>query len=145
VITNERQYRITKAEAERFAEALATSDESISELDPRLRRAMREGLASQLAELREDLAAYEALRGGHVSVIELDSLGGLPDALIRARIASGLSQKLLAARLGVKEQQIQRWEAARYASVTLDRLQRVADALGVKIREQIVLPSKEQP
>lgn len=63
MITNEREYRITAAEAERFVRALARGDGRAADLHPRLRRAMREGLESQLAELREQLAAYEALRG----------------------------------------------------------------------------------
>lgn len=142
MIANERQYRITKAEAERFEEALAQSDESISDLDPRLRRAMREGLESQLDELREQLAEYEALRAGRVAVLELSSLKELPEALIRARIASGLSQKQLAQRLGLKEQQLQRWEATRYAGISLDRIQAVAEALGVTIREEVIFPGR---
>ena len=52
MITNERQYRITKSEAERFAAALAQPDDTSSELHPRLRQAMREGAQSQLDELR---------------------------------------------------------------------------------------------
>lgn len=142
MIANERQYRITRAEAERFEEALAQSDESISDLDPRLHRAMREGLESQLQELREQLAEYEALRAGRVTVLELSSLKELPEALIRARIASGLSQKQLAARLGMKEQQLQRWEATRYAGISLERIQAVAEALGVTIREEVILPAR---
>jgi len=67
-------------------------------------------------------------------------LADLPEALIRARIAAGLTQKELAARLGLKEQQIQRYEATRYAGVSLDRVQAVAEALGVKIRERVILP-----
>jgi len=44
-----------------------------------------------------------------VSVLELESLAELPEALIRARIAVGLTQKGLAGRLGLKEQQVQRY------------------------------------
>jgi len=39
-------------------------------------------------------------------VISADSLERLPSALIQARIATGLSQKQLAERLGLKEQQV---------------------------------------
>lgn len=141
MITNERQYRIAKAEAERFEEALAQGDESIMDLDPRLRRAMREGLESQLEELREQLAEYEALRSGQVTTLELQSLKELPEALIRARIAAGLTQKELATRLHLKEQQVQHYEATRYAGVSLDRIQAVAEALGVTIRERVTLPT----
>ena len=80
MIANERQYRITKAAAERFEEALAKSRQPRTDLDPRLQQAMREGIESQLEELREQLAEYEALRTGRVTVLELHSLKELPEA-----------------------------------------------------------------
>jgi transcriptional regulator with XRE-family HTH domain len=92
-------------------------------------------------ELHEELATYEALRGGQVRVLELESLAELPEALIRARIAVGLTQKELAQRLRLKEQQIQRYEATRYAGVSLERIRAVGEALGVTIREQVILPT----
>lgn len=145
MITNERQYRITKSEAERFALALAQPEEKLAHLHPRIRQAMREGAESQLEELREQLAEYEALRDGKVRVIELDSLRDLPSALIRARIAARLTQKALAERLGVKEQQVQRYEATQYAGVTFERLRSVADALGVRIDQRVFLPTPAAP
>jgi ribosome-binding protein aMBF1 (putative translation factor) len=141
--TNERQYRITKAEAERFEQALTRAKEQGARLDPRLQKAMEDGLVSQLADLRKDLAAYEALRSGEVAMLELESLDELPAALIRARAAAGISQRELARRLGLKEQQIQRYESTGYAGATLARLQAVANALGVTIREQVVLPRRD--
>jgi uncharacterized protein (DUF433 family) len=69
------------------------------------------------------------------------SLDQLSKALIRTRIAAGLSQTELAGRLGLKEQQIQRYEARRYAGAGLDRVQAVADALGMQIHERVVLPT----
>jgi hypothetical protein len=41
----------------------------------------------------------------------------------------------------MREQQVQRYEATRYAGVGLERLQAVADALGVRIYERVVLPA----
>ena len=55
----------------------------------------------------------------------------LPTVLIKARIAQGLSQKDLAERLGLQEQQIQRYEATDYASASLTRIREVVSALGV--------------
>jgi Cro/C1-type HTH DNA-binding domain len=42
-----------------------------------------------------------------------------------------------ARRARVAEQQIQRWEANDYAGVNLERLQSIADALGIRIHETI--------
>ena len=141
MITNEREYRITRAEAEKFERALRLPQEQGADVHPRIHQAIREGAESLLCDLREQLSAYEALRGGRIRVLELDSLREIPDALIRARIAAGLTQRALAERLRLKEQQIQRYEATRYAGVSLERIQSVADALGVQIHERLLLPA----
>lgn len=141
MITNEQQYRITKEWAEKFAEAAAQTEEMSAHLHPTLRRAVREGYESQAEELRDQLAEYDALRNKHIAVLELDSLGELPEALIQARKAAGLTQKELAERLGLKEQQIQRYEATRYAGANLTRIQAVVEALGVRIHERVVMPT----
>jgi len=142
MITNERQYRITKAEAEKFKHALARmeSEPRPPDVHPRLIQAEREGLESQLADLQGELKEYEALRDGQISRIDIDSFDELPTGLIKARIAAGLSQKGLAERLGLKEQQIQKYEAERYASASYQRLQEVVRALGVQVRKEFFLP-----
>ena len=145
MITNERQYRITRNWLNRFEQARTSADHDTADLQPRARQALRDQYDSQIDELRADLAEYEGLRRGQVAVLELDSLSELPDALIRARIVAGLSQAALAERLGLKKQQIQRYESTRYARVGIERLQAVADALGVKIRERVILPVREDP
>jgi ribosome-binding protein aMBF1 (putative translation factor) len=137
MIKNERQYRITKAQADRFDSALSrfARDATIDErVHPLLHKAQEEALRSQLADLRAELEEYEALRSGRGPVIELDALEDLPRALIQARIASGWSQKELAHALGLKEQQVQRYEATEYASVSLARVLRVARTLGLEMR-----------
>lgn len=140
MIANERQYRTAKLEAERFEEAIAVSDLENSGTHPRLRQAMREGLESELHQLREQIAEYEALRGGQVREIEVRSLDELPDALIRARIAAGLTQRELAERLGLPEQQVQRYEATRYAGASLTRIQEVTRALGIDVDDFVLRP-----
>ena len=142
MITNERQYRITKAAARDFKQALARLETAEESRPAALRQVMREALVSQLEELREQLREYEAVRDGRIAVLELDSLAALPEALIRARIAAGLTQKELAAALGVKEQQVQQYEATRYARASFARVQRVAEVLGVRIAERVELPAR---
>jgi len=139
MITNERQYRITKAELKKFEEALAEQRKrDVGEgVDPRIHAAMGGALKSEVDELRRQLRAYEDLREGRVRSRTLRSLSELPTALIEARIASRVTQKTLAGRLGVAEQQVQRWEATGYSGVGVGRVQEVADALGVRITKKI--------
>jgi DNA-binding transcriptional regulator YiaG len=143
VITNERQYRITKAQLKRFEDDLAAHDarKPAAGVDPRLHQAMRDALASEADELRSQLERYEQLRDGAITGRELDSLRELPTALIEARIAANLTQRALADRLGIAEQQVQRWEATAYAGVGLERLQDIADALDTRIRENVTYSS----
>lgn len=137
MITNERQYRIARAEARKFEEAIAAAREREPSpgTHPRIHEAMIESLESELAVLREDLDRYEALKSGKVRQCKVRSLRELPVLLIEARIAAGLTQRQLAERLSLPEQQIQRYESTMYAGVSLERVQDVADALGLEIEE----------
>lgn len=49
----------------------------------------------------------------------------------------GPTSEELGERLEVKEQQIQRWEANLYSGVGVERLQEVADALGMEVKETV--------
>lgn len=142
MIKNQRQYRITKTQAQKFEQVLAQLRETPSEpqsVHPLLHKAQEEALQSQLDDLREQLTEYEALAAGEQTVFVSHSFDGLPVALIRARIAAGLSQKELALRLGVKEQQVQHYEATEYSSASLGRVKAVIQALGVTVREEVSL------
>jgi ribosome-binding protein aMBF1 (putative translation factor) len=132
MIKNERQYRIAKAEAAKFEEALrAFSAESRKDrtTPPRLIKAQRDALQSQLESLRRELIEYEDLERGNMPPPDLEYISVIPRDLIRARIAAGLSQKELAERLGMPEQQIQRYEAKEYESVSLARISEIAKVL----------------
>lgn len=139
MITNERQYRIAKAELRRFEEAVKAHQgtKPSSSVAPRIHKAMGASLKSEAEELRTQVARYESLRDGQVNKRELNGLRDLPTALVEARIVANLTQKVLAERLEVPEQQVQRWEATLYSGVGVERLQEIADALGVEIHETV--------
>lgn len=140
MIRNDRQYRISKSQAEEFERSLADLMTSPPKgVAPAIHKAQLDALRSQLDELRSELSEYEALRDGKQHVLELSSLDELPQALIRARIAAGMTQRELAERLSIKEQQIQRYEATNYMSASLTRIKEVVAALGVKVREEVFL------
>jgi HTH-type transcriptional regulator/antitoxin HigA len=136
LITNERQYKITKT-------ALARLRDSISDFDvdaavkaignKAIAKAQLDALKSESEVLTEQLAEYEALRSGAIGDFRTDSLSELPNLLVKARIAKGMSQRQLAERLGLKEQQIQRYESEKYEAASLRRIIEVADALGLHV------------
>jgi transcriptional regulator with XRE-family HTH domain len=144
MITNERQYRITQAEAKRFEQALeqAAHEQTPADVDPRLHEAMIDGLRHQLDDLHDELRQYDDLREGKITKRVFTSLLDLPDALIEGRIVRRLTQKELAKRLGLPEQQVQRYEGTRYAGVSLERLQQVADAVGITLKKTVEYDSR---
>ncbi|NER51703.1 MAG: ImmA/IrrE family metallo-endopeptidase [Symploca sp. SIO1A3] len=144
MIKNERQYRITQAQLKKIEQAFTKLTESSSESEdvhPLLWKAQQDALQSKLSELREEIDEYEILKSGQQIMLELESLEELPLAVIKARIAAGLSQKELAERLGLKEQQIQRYENTEYASASFSRLVEVSQALGLRVQENVFLRS----
>jgi len=138
MITNERQYRITSTQFEKFRKAIDDFDiqavirETKSKV---LAKAELDALRSEYENLSMQLYEYETLKSGTVEILKASNLEELPSILIRARIARGLSQGQLAEFIGLKEQQIQRYEAEEYASANLPRLAEVAKALGLNISE----------
>ncbi len=135
MIKNERQYRITKAQAARFAETLERLRQgsgATAGVHPRIVQAQADAIRSQLTDLEREMREYETLSAGGYKLEELSVVDELATVLIKARIGQGLSQKDLAERIGVKEQQIQRYEATDYATASLARIREVASALGAK-------------
>ncbi len=145
MIKNGRQYRITKAQAARFEAALKVLAESPSRRDthPLIRKAEEEALRSQLNDLEAALAEYEELRSVPSKALELGSFEELPRSLIRARIAKGMSQKELAERLGVKEQQVQRYESTDYMTASLGRIREIIRAFGLESSEGLLVEDED--
>jgi transcriptional regulator with XRE-family HTH domain/cytidylate kinase len=145
MIKNERQFRITKAQADQFRRAIGeiTASTQSDKVESILRKAELEGLRSQLSDLEREINEYERLRSGRVSTVKVDSFEDVPSALVRARISAGLTQEQLAERLKLKAQQIQRYEATEYQSASLARLSEIARVLSVRVRKDILSPEAD--
>lgn len=86
-----------------------------------------------IINLENQISEYENLQKDVVK-IESKEITRFSDILIMARIAKGLTQKQLAERLGIAEQQIQRYEASDYSGATFGKMVDVALALELDLR-----------
>ena len=132
MIKNELQYKLTRNSMEGFEtrlNLLRANPEVRSDIDPIIARAEEDAVESMIEELREELQSYERTKSGEIDVEPLLAVGRIADALISARIARGMTQRQLSSMVGLKEQQIQRYEARDYANVDLARVQEIARAL----------------
>lgn len=82
-------------------------------------------------QLEEEVESYERLMRREFD--ELSNLRELGKLLIGLRIASGLSQTELASRLSVHTSQVSRDEKNEYHGVTVERADKILQALGARI------------
>lgn len=133
MIKNEKQYKITKSQTKKLNTALRLlqdrGDKNINDII--LKDAEKEALYSQISDLNIQINEYEELRSGELFMSEINSLAELPRTLIKARISLGLTHKELGNLLGLKEQQIQRYEANDYKTASLSRILEIIKVLGI--------------
>jgi DNA-binding XRE family transcriptional regulator len=89
--------------------------------------AMQPHLAMQ-DQFEGQLAWYDNARRG--DIIPLPDLKAIGLSLIALRIAKGLTQRQLAERLGVNEAQVSKDEKHEYHGISVERAQRIIDAMG---------------
>lgn len=120
MIRNERQLRIAQRKRDDARKAAVAAHDSVD----------RDTYEQFAREIDVEIDEYLHIRDGHQRSFDVDSIDALADALVKARIAAGLTQRDLAERLGVSEQMVQRDEARGYETAKLSRLADVGDALG---------------
>ena len=137
MIRSEKEYREAVERLGKDEEVLALQKEKLEGLglsEVEVYRAL-EPMLSFRARLEEEVEWYERVRRRDFGVIrDLSAVGTL---LIAVRIANGLSQKELAERLGVSEAQVSRDERNEYHGITVDRVQRVLDAMGETLTSRV--------
>ena len=134
MIQNQHQYQVTQNKLKDLERGLVELENIKDTLHPRQFLGRKNGLVRSIDTLQLEIAEYESLKQQQTS-IKITSIKELPLALIRARIAMGMTQKELAEKMGVKEQQVQRDEANQYNSAGFRRIAEVADALSIQIQE----------
>lgn len=137
MIKNEKQYNITRKKLRDFKVALRDiKDRDYATEGDLKKRIQIQSIEVDMKKLKTEIAEFEKLRSGKVQVIVAHSIQELPNILIKARIARSMSQKELAETLGMKEQQIQRYESNNYSSASLAKIEQIVEALEISIEEK---------
>ncbi len=148
MITNDRQYKIIKAQIENFQDALDRFDSNsleFKDVHPKIIEAQRDAIKYKLNALLRDFKEYEDLKAGKTVIAEVSDLNELPIVLIKSRIANGLTQAELAKQLGLKEQQVQKYEAEKYETASLKTLLKVSEILKIKLSGEIQIKEIKSP
>jgi ribosome-binding protein aMBF1 (putative translation factor) len=137
LIRNEREYRDALSRLERDGEVIDAQSKALAEQGLSEEEVGR-GLGPMLsfhAQLKEEVGWYERARRREFKVS--DDVRDIGYTLIALRIANGLSQKELAERMGVSEAQVSRDERNEYHGITVERAQRILDAMGETLRFEV--------
>jgi HTH-type transcriptional regulator/antitoxin HigA len=140
IILNEGEARRARSAIQKFQNALqpfSVLETAKSDLPIELVEKHREALAAHKIGLELALSHYERAKAGDYAYYEQHQRHDPGFMLILARIARGLSQRDLAEKLGIKEQQIQRYEADRYRAISLQNFRRIAHLLGLEFSATI--------
>lgn len=120
MIQNEKQYKITKKRIVETEDAILKVHSS-GKRDLK-RQAYLNSLTSLQNQMKTEIRDFEKLQKNGISLKRKIAIANFPDILIQYKISKKLSQKDFSAILGIKEQQLQRYEAEQYASVSFKRL-----------------------
>ena len=144
MIKNSKQLALTKKRIKGFSDTISKLKTEKPNFTPLLAKAQIDALAYQKDELVKQAEEYELLLTGNLAMFDVNSISDLPKALIMSRISMELTQKDLADRLGMKEQQIQRYENTEYGSASFKTLVSIVEALDLKITEDVFLPRESR-
>lgn len=122
----EQEFKELEAHQMKMKKAGLTKDQIQLAIDP---------LASFAFQLKEEVEEYEKIKRGEFGALE--NLEGLGRMLVAVRISKGIKQKELAEKLGVKEAQISRDERNEYHGASIEKIQKVLNALGVTLKSEV--------
>ena len=137
MIRNETEYQYAVKQLKEQAERMRRQEAELNQTDlsqEEIKRAM-DPVRCFHQQLTEEVESYQRFKRGEFG--ELRNLGGIGQLLVAVRISQGISQRELAERLQVHESQVSRDERNEYHGVTVERAQRVLDALGVEVRTTV--------
>lgn len=145
MIRNENEYQEALARLKEEKKLIAEQHKRLTQMRlsaDEVKRAT-EPMTSFHLQLVEEVEAYEKLKKGNLG--EFSNLHGIGRTLVALRIARGLSQRELAAKLGIHESQVSRDERNEYHAITVERVSRILDALEVDLQSRFKSPVCETP
>lgn len=142
MIRNEQEYKAAVEKLKNEEKRLRDYQKELREeglTAPQIKRLM-DPLRSFAMQLEEEVAYYDKLKQGIFS--PLDNFSGMGKLLVALRISKGVSQKDLADALGVDKSSVSRDEKNEYHGITVERVARILEALGVHLKTEVEFSPK---
>jgi HTH-type transcriptional regulator/antitoxin HigA len=128
MIKNEKQYKVVKAKLERWLKSQGQLRQKEAQ-NNWLAEEQAFGVKQEIVQLQAQIEEYEDIISGRTKLPDPSLILEIPHLLISWRIARRWTQRQLADRLGMHENQIQKYEAEDYGCASLETISRIAAAL----------------
>jgi hypothetical protein len=132
MIKNEKQYKITKKKLLDLNDAILHKQNGTDPL-PAKDRLLLISMQDMKEQLENEIDAYDLLKALNSPILKERSIEELPELLIEFKIRLGLTQKEFSQKAGMKEQQLQRYEAESFNSISFKNLLKILNAVGLEV------------
>lgn len=133
MIKNEKQYKISR---KRLADVIAKIDKVTADAEEN--NLKKELIVASLEDFKGDLekeiTAYDSLKIGTSTKLKERNISELPDLITEYKIANNLTHKEFSQRLGLKEQQLQRYESEGFKSVSFQNLVKFINIMNLNLK-----------
>lgn len=131
MIKNEKQYKISKKLLSELDEKIYNAQKGVK--GDEKKQVIVNSLARLKKQVAEELLNYETLKNGKTSKLKERNISQLPTLITEYKIANNLTQKDLSKKLGLKEQQLQRYEAEGFKTVSFQNLVKFLDLMKLNL------------
>jgi|SRR5579872_4636628 len=143
MIKNEKQYKITNKKLQELKDAINDKYGAGNPL-PAKNRLLLTSLQTLREQLQNEIDDYNRLKTELQSILMERTIDELPNLLIEFKIQSGMTQKEFSQKIGMKEQQLQRYEAENFNSISFKNLLRILHAVGLEVTVKGNMPGNNQ-
>lgn len=138
MIKNGRQYEYAKNKLREFEEDLKAIRKKYS-TDKNKVALLSQGYIEHTLKLKSEIAEYEKMKRSPLpKVLRAHDLDEISRQLVRLRLARGLTQAELAARIGCKQADVSRLEREDYQGYTIGQLKKIAANLDAEIELDLI-------
>jgi HTH-type transcriptional regulator / antitoxin HipB len=146
MIKNQKQASITKSKLAELRNAKIEFESKKTNFSSIENELSENALDSLIEDLENQIKTYESLVQGNFHCLKPKNIKDIPNILIAARLAQKMSQKDLAEILGIKEQQVQRYESLDFEGTSWERIVDFSTGLNLQFFfEKIIIINTGNP
>ena len=133
MIKNEKQYKITRNKLAEVQEEIVRIKAGYDEGLPAKEKLILVSLEMMKSQMESEITEYDFLKKKSTGYLKARRISDLPSVIIEYKIHSGMTQKEFSRKIGMKEQQLQRYEAEDFRSISFKNLLKILQVIGLEI------------